>query len=590
MKILNKIVCFLSVLVLCVPLLMSSVSADGGIGSEPLAEMPLDKYYVTAGTGDMSGVDVREYDETVMNVKHPEYALVFKGWCGATTSERYKYVNNTDGLEVNYLYFDLEDSISRLKILTTLIYPYAKQNNNTRDFYYFYRYGVSASLEYYYLSMYFSFTPLRMELNSKNEYILVSDSELYIKNEIIETSGNTIEALRSENAVGRYLNYSTIAPGDLTSSYNYKVSADTTDFYENADYNKASVYSVKTWDEIYTNCDLKIIPKNDPLGGLKDQIDVKLTPEFGLDMDRIYDKNTGQNDYFKFEVTNNSDKAIQWCAFIVDSNYEDDLKLGDTDTRYLVPSYEQSKWLYITDETYYSSTVKTEKKYLGLKTETTLTANKKTGTFYFHRLAPGKTYTEYVYWENVNIQPLKSYDIRFNALPIDNLIYPSDMFSSRYFFDTLGSIMGTDFEKEDGFDDYVIDDTLYTEIYRCSFSTIEMPEFTLNVKGGGSVGNAGFDDAQTLKNNFETSTNLSDGRVNANSNYTQTPLLLNGIDVSVNLDNVSISDVKSYISTCGDFFSLLKNVLMTFPAFIWVLICFGLTALVVIGIVRYIRG
>ena len=164
------------------------------------------------------------------------------------------------------------------------------------------------------------------------------------------------------------------------------------------------------------------------------------------------------------------------------------------------------------------------------------------------------------------------------------------MFNSRYFFDTLGSILGSDFEKEEHFDDYVINDELYSEVYRCSFSTLEMPEFTLNVKGGGSVANAGFEDAQTLKNNFETSTDLSDGRIHTNSNYIENPLLLNGADVNVNLDNVTIDNVKSYISQCSDFFSILKSVLISFPSWIWVLICFGLTALIVIGILRYIRG
>lgn len=614
-KIINKIMCFLAIFILCVPLLCFCVFAEN---------IKIDLAYY--------GIDTFNYNTDGLKFNSDDInssgGLLFsaKNFIATKISKddlRIKYQNYVNGRYYNippYDYIEYSDGTysiqavgdKYIQFLNGLDYLHSSTSlnnsvinyNSEQNYYYFVFYYSYSTPDNYYDSngsssrfeevthidtsrcvTYISTTPFSFK-SSPNGYYL-DGSQKYVA-----ITGNSVSS-------GLYNG----DPFTTCHSFNNYSSEESILFDKNMIYqfNNDSVVNYNFLGA-YTNSDIDVsmFDNTDNLHkGITDlkpktfseKVSVKLTPKFGFDMDRIYDKNTGQKDYFKFEITNKSNTNIQWCAYIVDSSYEDDLTgLGDTDTRYLVPSYEYCKWLYIKDEVYYSSSVKKEEKYLGLKTETTLSANKKTGAFYFHLLKPGETFSDYIYWENVNIQPLKSYDIRFNALPIDDLIYPSDMFNSRYFFDTLGSILGSDFEKEEHFDDYVINDELYSEVYRCSFSTLEMPEFTLNVKGGGSVANAGFEDAQTLKNNFETSTDLSDGRIHTNSNYIENPLLLNGADVNVNLDNVTIDNVKSYISQCSDFFSILKSVLISFPSWIWVLICFGLTALIVIGILRYIRG
>ncbi|MCM1228208.1 MAG: hypothetical protein NC320_12470 [Clostridium sp.] len=576
MKTKNKALAVISALMLCIVLVSGLFPVKvSAAEAKPLSD--LEQYYLSGGTGDMTGVKIKEYDDKISSVKYPEYA----GTVGS-------YSSNNDTR--HYAYYDLTDKISRFKLACYSIYYYRFRYQNETDteekeFYYLYNFGTVNSGDYvnnerHIIQIIYSFSPISFELND-NKYILRSDSEIYVSFYIIATSGTTVSYLYNRD----------LSPSvsDTYSEKYFYYNTSCTDFYKNSfvyiNQKQASI----NWEEIYSNCDLEINGhnfRNEPFQNLKSQIDVKLTPEFGFDMDRVFDKNTGQNDYFKFEITNNSDVAIQWCAYIVSSEYEDNENGIDNvdETRYLVPSYENCRWLYITDEIYYSSTVKKEKKYLGLKTETKLCANRKTGNFYFHLLKPGQTLTDYIYWENVNIQPLKSYDIRFNCLPIENLAYPSDMFSSRYFVDTVGSILGTDFEKQEDFDEYVIDDSLYTEIYRCSFSVLDIPDFTTTVRGGNSVGNGGFSDAEKLKDNFETSMDLSDGKISINSNYSDNPLLLN--DVNIDISNVSLEDVKGYITYSTNFFNLIKSVLAVFPVWIWVLICFGLTALIVIAIVK----
>lgn len=580
MKVINKVVCFLSVFVLCVPFFFFNVSADTNSGS---LDGDFDNSLLSS-LPDFDSTDFSEYDldfceQALKSILIPATSDEIKDYRKdpfylpvSVTINGTSYLGVTKRCEQTVFLYALINALKQGSIVTT-----------SPVYYFLHSFTYESSDYLYYADNYiFSNTPFHFSsYDSTHNYIIYGKS-CFKNNAVFYPMLANVGVGYSTSNSGKSFIYS-------TDSFKYcglnSIDSSITNYHHkslfcNFDIEGSELF---TCDLPFSNGFSSVKPKT-----LSDEVDVKLTPAFGFDMDRVFDQNTGQNDYFKFEITNNSDQSIQWCSYIVASDYEDDENgINDSeDIRYLVPSYEYCKWLYITDEIYYSSSVKTVEKYLGLKTETTLIANKKTGAFYFHLLEPGDSYSDYIYWENVNIQPIKSYDIRFNCLPVDSLAFPSDMFSSRYFVDTLGSVLGSDFEKEDGFDDYVIDDTLYTEVFRCSFSVLDMPDFTLSVKGGNSIANGGFSDAETLKNNFETSTDLSDGRIHANSNHIENPLLLNGSDVNVDFDNVTIDNVKSYISYSQDFFSLIKSVLTAFPAFVWVLICFGLTGLIVIAIVK----
>ena len=75
-----------------------------------------------------------------------------------------------------------------------------------------------------------------------------------------------------------------------------------------------------------------------------------------------------------------------------------------------------------------------------------------------------------------------------------------------------------------------------------------------------------------------------------NKNYVDPTILANSLnDVDIDFNNIGVDDVKGYIDYSQNFFKLIKMSFQTFPA-IWTLVVFGLTAIIVIAIIRYIRG
>ena len=115
---------------------------------------------------------------------------------------------------------------------------------------------------------------------------------------------------------------------------------------------------------------------------------------------------------------------------------------------------------------------------------------------------------------------------------------------------------------------------------------LSIPEFSSEIRGGNAKITTGWNDTENRTANPYAVKDLSSGKQLAVNNYTDYDDLLS--DVDVDLDNLNIDNVKSYVKSCSSFFGVLKTALTCFPAFIWVLICFGITALVVIGIVKAI--
>lgn len=327
---------------------------------------------------------------------------------------------------------------------------------------------------------------------------------------------------------------------------------------------------------------------------LSDFIDVKLTPEFGLDMDRVFDKNTGQNDYFKLEVINNSDTNIQFYCAIVDPGvktlYNDNGQVSDF-------AFNHSYWNYIHDSEYYQLASKTESRYIGFASTTTFYANKLAGNIFWIILKPDEHFEDYIYWENVKIMPSTSYDFLCEACPTENDI-ATDMFVTsneqleKQFYLSGGSkahfwSISESVEVDQSVEQYALQSEDVCEIYRVNFSVLSIPEFSATVRGGNSKITSGWSDTQKQASNPYYKQNLMTGQIEGIENYKEFKGNLS--DVDVNLDDVGIDDVKSYISYSQSFFGLLKSVFQCFPA-LWIIIVFGLTAIVVIAIVRYIRG
>lgn len=363
--------------------------------------------------------------------------------------------------------------------------------------------------------------------------------------------------------------------------------------------------------EIYTNCvnmDLSMFTDTKLNYGLADvkpadaedfktKIDVKLTPEFTLDMDRVFDKNTGQNDYFKLEVTNNSDTNIQFCASITEKKSEDFLKpiggnIIDNIFKIDYEDWEDAYWNYIGDTQYYADCYKKTDKYLGIKHEYTRYAELRKGNFYWILLKPGEKFEDFIYWENVKIKADEEYSFIVDCLPTE-LDYPTDVF---YSMSLNTKIFPFPEELESVRNDYYRDDTLekyalnFEECVRaCNyvFSVESIPRFTTTVRGGNSKITSGWKDTVSQSTNPYYREDTRTGDIIPVGNYQE----FNGNlpDVDIDIDNLSVDNIKDYVKYSQNFFTLIRLVFSFVPS-LWLLIVFGLTAIIVIAIVRYIRG
>lgn len=603
MKIINKIFCFLSVLVLLVPLLCFNVIAeesDGTVLNDSVPYVGIDifksdngsympsEYINSSGTCDLF---MYNYSDRLSDIDsfRSKYAY-------SPNSDYLKYpyleVRNYDGFsphvsdsDYHYAYDFTNDYIlflNGLQSISSTSFSYFSPRfsfDSTKPFYFFcysYTFGVDSDN---YLAGMVSYSPFYFSKNSDNTISLVSDSDSYVYT-FYSYALNNGSYITSYNLYNK-------------SSSPLKFNNDFTQFLGFSSTPSSNYYCNQTnykFNNAYTNCTLdtsmfdsgvslekgfsSLQPKT-----LSEQIDVKLTPEFGLDMDRI-DPLTNQSDYFKFEIKNNSDSPVQWCAGIYDP------QLITSDTVYIDSI---SAWGYVSRTTYYDFSCQEEKGIF--RTTYTYSGTLKTGSFDYHYLEPGETFTDVIYWENIKISPNVIYHFFVNAVKTDlnhatlNIDPPvieesSDMHSvtkiEESYYNTILNV-GSAFR------------TLESNIFNVEFSCLSMPAFTTTVRSGNSVVNTSGTDRYKQYENFETVSDINGLDTKVNKDYVDPSILANlnnKSDVNVDFDNVGLDDVKNYISYSQDFFNLIKSVLGTFPAFVWVLICFGLTGLIVIAIIK----
>lgn len=463
------------------------------------------------------------------------------------------------------------------------------------------------------------------------------DGYVYFHSETIIVSKETCISFKdSYYQIGLYYhafyNNSSASTSSYSEKCNLKFSASTTSLKNNlySAVPNSTEFSEITWEEMYTNCkgiinkavlpNLKdgFIPQLGVDPTLSDQIDVKLTPEFGLNMSREYDSVTGQKDYFKFEVTNNSEKTVQFCLSIkeksvdIEKAYDGQIVDGVFEG---VGDWENAKWNYITDTYYYSDSVKQIKTIFDsfedfmnrfalsdvdyLPEDYMRYAELQKGNFYWMILKPGETYGDYVYWNNVNISEGKSYSFICDAVPT-LLDYPTDIF---YYNETgFDELSPTYYAPNDDMPttSYHLDirNTLSgysvnaNDCYRvCNyvFSTYTMPTFSNTVTGGKSAITSGWNDTQAQSSNPYYIQNLITNEIVPVGDYMEYAGNMPSVDVDLDLDNLGIDDVKQYLTYSQGFFDILKIGLGVFPPFVWVIICFGLTAVIVVGIIKILK-
>ena len=584
MKLINKIFCLFFVLAICLPVMCFPVSADDqdtGFNDSVLASLP------NFDTTDFSAYDLTFLENTLQSLlsgsgkieklREDSAYLPFEGSINGNSylgvSKRCEQTVFLYGL-INALQSGLIDV--NLPVYYYLHYfTYFDSNNNT-----FYCYNY---------------------LFSNNVFEFVN----------YDSTHNTIKFNKTlhKDVSLRYPLLSNISVGYTKTSGNQ-----TSYIYSKSDFTYCGLNNIKSYsgyksESLFCNFDIKgldlfntdivavngfesVKPKD-----FKTQIDVKLTPEFTLDMDRVFDKNTGQNDYFKLEVTNNSDTNVQFCASITEKKSEDFLKpiggnIIDNIFKIDYEDWEDAYWNYIGDTQYYADCYKKTDKYLGIKHEYTRYAELRKGNFYWVLLKPGEKFEDFIYWENVKIKADEEYSFIVDCLPT-GLDYPTDVF---YSMSLNTKIFPFPEELESVRNDYYRDDTLehyslnFEECVRaCNyvFSVESIPNFTTTVKGGNSKITSGWKDTVSQSTNPYYREDTRTGEIIPVGNYQE----FNGNlpDVDIDIDNLSVDNVKDYIRYSQNFFTLVKSV-FTFAPGLWLLIVFGLTAIIIIAIVRYIRG
>lgn len=616
----NKILCFFFTIIISVPLLCFDVSADDSISSD---------YEFTAVNPSYYGIENFEIKEDGSGFKIAEEDL-------SSSGVPLYFSNNVIDKELtdSELHTQYGQVVSDKQFILP---PYALYNNDTwiinaQDCYTMFTrnlnvlksansFEYNTEDEYYYFTYYFNYSTPDSYSKESGDYIY-DDSTHGLCYTYISTTpfkfvaDNTGYYLNGSEKYGVYCNW--ISESGTYNDESFKSclfsSGTTYSFSESDLYFDLNLVPlvVSSFEEnydteflgCYTNCniDVSMFDNTDCLNyGMSDlqdvalstQIDVKLTPQFGVNMDRTFDTLTGQNDYFKFEVTNNSNTAIQFTAAIVDEGFMTTRNQWNTVSSF---AFDNSYWNYIHEATYYNMDSKEVYEYLVFGTQTTFYMNLEKGNIYWVYLAPGEHFEDYIYWENVKITPFTVYDFLVEAIPCkaDYAVasfYMGEEALENSFYMTGGDHHWYTFSEGVNVDPtvelYCVSTLYYEEIFRQTFSVTSIPNFSSTIKGGNSKITTGWNDTEAQASNPYSVYNLMDGVDEPVSNWSEYKLSNDKVDVS--LDDVSISDIPEYIDYSQSFFGYLKAVFDQFPA-LWTLIVFGLVGIIAIAFIRYIRG
>lgn len=578
MKLINKILCFLSVFVFSLPFFCFNVSA-----TEIEDLIDFDSILSTLpdfDTTDFSNYDAKYVCDTINSLTVPMDSSDINEICKSTDYYPIAYLNVGD--------YIIKSGVSKhcpqIIFLLSLAYSYSQKiiSSDKPVYYYFYQFTYTDSNGYFTYGYNYLFS------NEPFSFVEYDSTTLCLKyhNCFVNSYCFSYPVISAATPYGagfeigsdyfkRYLFDKSSFTKYLRYTTDYALIPDSYSFL--SAFSNFEIGGLDLFESDIDKLNLGLSSLNS--NSLSDNIDVKLTPEFGLDMDRI-DPLTNQSDYFKFEIKNNSDSPVQWSAGIYDP------QLITADTVYIDSI---SSWGYVSRTTYYDFSCQEEKGIF--RTTYTYSGTLKTGSFNYHYLEPGETFTDVIYWENIKISPNVIYHFFVNAVKTDlnhatlNIDPPvmeesSDMHSvtkiEDSYYNTILNV-GSAFR------------TLESNIYNVEFSCLSMPAFTTTVRSGNSVLNTSGTDRYKQYENYETVSDINGLDTKVNKDYVDPSILANlnnKSDVNVDFDNVGLDDVKNYISYSQDFFNLIKSVLGTFPAFVWVLICFGLTGLIVIAIIK----
>lgn len=587
MKIKNKALAIISTLMLCMVLVSGVFPVK--VSAEDYSD--LDIYYLTGGTGDWEGIkkEVVEINDIDFNKKsyYPEYSAYIVSAPPGTKEESW-----------TILTYDLSSEISRFKIGFGII-PY--NTLNTINPYYIYFCGVSNDPPYgdipiLVIQIFASNSPIRYDLID-NEYCLSSDSDI-----VYATTSFPISGLTDTYKEGRLnsfrhqvssLSISTDTRYDF-SKLNYPSDVEDVKNGKYFNFNGFNSALSITWDEIYSNCDIEINGfnfHNEPIKNLKNQIDVKLTPEFKIGMDRSIPNsafNTSE-DYWKLEVTNNNSCNIQFKCYVIpatgDVPYVDEWSKSDglksvaegipinINTDDFIPVVpDKTVWMLEKNQWIYSKETQTQEEF---QSANVYSVNKPTSCFF---IKSGGTFTQLVKWNQLNLNKNQPYQFLVTACEC-----PYDKASDIHI-----NLASEDYDQSQKH----IPTQSYYIISDFKFSVKNPLPFDSSEDYGDVIANTGrqqVDDDYWKVNAIDKNGEIevrNDDYVNGWRLHPDGSGSPDDFDFGLDISDVGVDDVKELITYSKEYFGLIKSAMLCFPSFIWALIYFGLTALIVIAIVK----
>ena len=595
MKVINKILCFLSVFVLCVPLLCFTVF------SEDIS----DNLYPSA--------------ESVQSIDTSQFPIYYTDF----TKRSKQFISGHDTVSSS-------DSLS---------FPYKKLTVNNVS----YKFDLSNYYDIvnYFLSAYCSNSLL---IDASNLYYYcyiskVSDTQylaiFYYSSSFIYFSynGSFFHGISDSPIICSTFNISSAPDGTntscstsyvsttpyTTSSLGWKFSPDCSSYL-----NATSFNSVWTSNHYTFSPDVFIVPfksgnfpnflENASHDGinyvgfdsdngvseyaptLADSIDVKITPEFTTGMDRsIPDSTFGiSEDYWSLEVTNYNDFNIQFKCYVIPAtgavnyvsewSHDESLKSYSSGISVLVNTDDfipvvpdETVWMLEKDQWIYSKETENQEDYFK---DTPYLVNKPTSNFF---LQAGGTFKQVIKWNQLNLNKNQPYQLLVTACQC-----PYDRASDIHI-----SLASDDYSQSFK---HIIEES-YFIIYDNKFSVSNPLYYDSTDKFGGVIANTG--SSQVNTDYWKMNAIKKDGEIEIRNADYSNGWRLNpdgGSDSGTlkeglfnNLDDISISDVTKLVQDSSNYFSVIATVFKVFPVWIWVLLFAGISGLVVIGIFKMLH-
>lgn len=329
-------------------------------------------------------------------------------------------------------------------------------------------------------------------------------------------------------------------------------------FNNNYWYRESSYASGYWYDDIFQ---LEGLSNNNAL-----DLSVSFTPSLEGTVDRLIDQNgvQAESNYFSMTLTNNAPGNAQYMFAIVPSGSAVDFNTSASNYNMGVDVNTADGIFYFTlKEWIYAPTMA----YGNLGTSRIVTEYSQ-NTFW-HVISGSSSITHNFNWAQINIAKDTAYDAVVIALPTD-YTKPSRVFSNSSA-------------------DYYLDLSTAQEVYRSTFTVPNPVTYDSNNTEFGNVANNGI---ISSKNNSLQ----ADGYIDENGepviedlDYGDTLEDVKNFEapvISNALSDLSLSDVSSLLQQTESFFDFLGVCFSWLPGWFWAILLFGITALVIIGVVK----